>query len=1099
MTGGVDYLFAGLLSSLLLLKEAEFILKPWQKYLVIALFAYGFFSRFWGLGDKAFHHDESIHCFYSYELATEGRLRGPQNDAVTFGYDPVYHGPFLYHFSALIYFLLGDNDYTARVPFAIMGMILLFLVWECRKLLGVPMAIGMLGMAVLSPIVTYYSRFAREDVNVGTAFFAVAVYGALYLKEKKSKDLLLCVLALIIGYSMKESSYIYGFALGSFAVAWGLIRLIRFGMPELKSWFGAPYPFIVLLLLYGCFSFFVFTFVAVDYRVDPKQHGLVGGVIDIARNAFNMEKLSLSGPELAAKIKAQQRFFTDSARASAKWTYIFTSFLLTFGLLAAMEFFRFYLFHDRKPQQPVKVTKKKEMEEPPQPQAMPTLGLPEGALPLIICGSLWFLMFLCILAKAIVPFIVAVILWISFELVRQSHLKGVEENPSAPALVRMAAPWVTILSSIGIVLLVYYFLFTQMFANPPGLKKGIYDYIEYWFGHQLGEYRLFGPFWFYIARMIFYEFAFLLIATFGVVIAAVAVLLKKLQVAEPVTRTMEPAGPFTPFFVLMIWMAIFNTIIYGYLHEKAPWLGFHQAIPWCMVAGGVLGWGLTVWPSRWFRLASAVLVTPLLLITLKVQLQVNLNWADNTAELVSQQQADRDVRDMVKLVYRLAEETGLYEDFPIATEDEVEWPFPWYFRHYKHHMFKTASTDAMVQFGDDSTFTEMRAKLGDKYFYRKYLHRGAWIENSMDEGDLPGGTSFWANIKAYYNNVEFKGKPFRLLFWNYFFHRERWSDINPKYGYVYIRKECLPTLEPLQAPAGSLDAPRRLTPELKLQAPQGQAINFKAPRGLRFDPEGNLQVVDSLNGRVVVMNDTGAFVRSYGGPESGVGRLTVDPRFGGPSSIAFDTQGNSYVADTWGHRIVKFDRAGNYLLSWGSGGPEGTKRTADFYGPRGVEVGPDGKVYVTDTGPKEIEVFEQDGTKAFQFCKSGQRKGELDEPVGMRFGPDGLLYVCDTGNERIQVFSPQGVFRNSWPVPGWNMDKVGMEPQIDFMPNGNVVISLSRKNNIRIFTPGGKAARNFEIGGPKSDPLGVTVGRDGKLWFTDRTASTVNRVAIPEN
>lgn len=79
------------------------------------------------------------------------------------------------------------------------------------------------------------------------------------------------------------------------------------------------------------------------------------------------------------------------------------------------------------------------------------------------------------------------------------------------------------------------------------------------------------------------------------------------------------------------------------------------------------------------------------------------------------------------------------------------------------------------------------------------------------------------------------------------------------------------------------------------------------------------------------------------------------------------------------------------------------------------------------------------------------------------------------------------------------MDKVGMEPQIDFMPNGNVVISLSRKNNIRIFTPGGKAARNFEIGGPKSDPLGVTVGRDGKLWFTDRTASTVNRVAIPEN
>lgn len=787
-----------------------------------------------------------------------------------------------------------------------------------------------------------------------------------------------------------------------------------------------------------------------------------------------------------------------------KVIYIILSFLLTFGLLAILEFLRFFLFRDQKPQQPVKVTRKKEAEEPPQPP--PGMGLPEGAIPLIICGALWLLMLACILAKAIVPFMVAVILWISYEMVRYSHLRGTEENPNASALVKIAAPWVTILSSIGIVLLVYYFLFTQMFANPPGpqkdlfpgLKKGIYDYIEYWFGHQLGEYRLFGPFWFYIARMIVYEFAFLLIGTAGVVIAAVAVLVKRLQVAEPVTKTMEPAGPFSPFFLLMIWMAIFNTIIYGYLHEKAPWLAFHQAVPWCVVAGGVLGWGLSVWSNRWFRLATAVAVTPLLLLTLKVHLQVNLNWADNTAELVSQQQADRDVRDMVKLVYRLAEETGLYEDFPVATEDEVEWPFPWYFRHFTRHMFKQANPEALVQFGDDSTFTEMRAKLGDKFYYRKYLHRGAWIENSMDVNDLPGGASLWGNIKAYYANKEFKGKPFRLLFWNYFFHRERWSDINPKWGYVYIRKECLPTLEPLQAPAGSMDPPRPLTPELRLQGPEGQALRFKTPRGLRFDPEGNLHVVDSLNGRVVVMTNTGAFVRSYGGAEAGVGKLTVDTRFGGPSSIAFDPQGNSYVADTWGHRVVKFDRAGNYLLSWGSGGGEGTKRTTEFYGPRGIEVGADGRVYVTDTGQSEIEVFQPDGTKTSQFGQRGQKKGDFDEPVGLRFGPDGFLYVCDTGNERVQAFTPQGVFRNSWMMPGWNSDKVGMEPSIDFLSNGSIVLSMSRKNMIRVFVPGGASARNFELGGPKSEPLGVTVGRDGKLWVTDRTSSTVNRVTVPE-
>lgn len=1068
-------------------------MKPWQKYLVVTLFALAAISRFWGLGDKAFHHDESIHCYYSYELATEGRFKGANNNDVTFGYSPVYHGPFLYHFSALILFLFGDSDFTARVPFALMGMLLLFLVWETRKLVGVPMAIGMLAAATLSPIVNYYSRFAREDVNIGTAFFAVPVFGALFLKEKKTSYLLLSVLSLIIAYSMKESSYIYGFGVGAFVVVWGLARILRYGKQEFRSWFGDSYPFVVLLSLYAFFSFFVFVFVAVDYRVDPKQHGFVTGLLDIARHAFSFEKLELSGPALAEKIKNQMRFYTDPSRTFAKYSYYFIAFLISGCFLAGLEFFR-YRF-SRPTGETILNPKKK--ETPPEKEAPSSSGLPDGAIPLLICGVIWLSMMLCLATLKIVPFVFALILWICFEMVRRSHLQSGFENPKAPGLIRLVAPWVTIFGSLGIVFLVYVFLFSQMFADPAGLKRGIYDYIEYWFGHQLGEYRIFGPFWFYIARLIIYEFAFLLIATFGVLAALVLLIIKRFGAVPAAASRFEFPGPFSPFFIFLIWMAIFNTIIYGFLHEKAPWLAFHQAIPWSLVAGGILAWGFSIWQNRWFRLAVITLTAPLLLLTLKVHIQVNHIWPDNTAELVSQQQADRDIRDMVKLVERLAEETGLYEELPIATEDEVEWPFPWYFRHYTKYRVKTADPNAIVQFGDDTTFTEMRAKLGDKFYYRKYLHRGAWIENSMDVNDLPGGKDFWANVKAYLNNTPFKGKPFRLLFWNYFFHRQRWSDINPKWGYVYIRKEPLPTLEPLQSPPGSMDPPRRLAPEVRLQSPVGSAERFNLPRGMRFDPEGNLHVVDSLNGRVMVLNATGSLIRMYGSPGSGPGQLRVDGAFG-PSSVAFDNQLNAYVADTWNHRIVKFDRNGQYLLSWGSGG-EGTRTTTKFFGPRGVEVGPDGKVYVADTGDCEIEVFEQDGTKASQFGSRGMRRGELDEPVGLKFGPDGNLYVCDTGNQRVQVFTPQGVARNSWLVPGWDTDKVGMEPSIDFLPGGKVLLSLSRKNMVRVYTPQGESARNFEIGGQKSEPMGVAVARDGKVWLSDRSTNSLMKVAIPEN
>ena len=168
----------------------------------------------------------------------------------------------------------------------------------------------------------------------------------------------------------------------------------------------------------------------------------------------------------------------------------------------------------------------------------------------------------------------------------------------------------------------------------------------------------------------------------------------------------------------------------------------------------------------------------------------------------------------------------------------------------------------MVQFGDDSTFKEMRAKLGDKFTYRKYLHRGAWIENQMGDSDLPGGTDLSKNISAYLKDERFKGKSFRQLFWDYFFHRERWSDINPKWGYAYFRKELLPTLEPIEVPEGTLDPPRQISADLTLAGPLESPDRFRLPRGLRFDAGGSLHVVDSLNGRVVVLDATGNFVRS---------------------------------------------------------------------------------------------------------------------------------------------------------------------------------------------------------------------------------------------
>jgi hypothetical protein len=54
-------------------------------------------TRFWNLGSRALHHDESLHAYFSWLLAT----------GQGYTHDPLMHGPFLFHMNALVYALLG--------------------------------------------------------------------------------------------------------------------------------------------------------------------------------------------------------------------------------------------------------------------------------------------------------------------------------------------------------------------------------------------------------------------------------------------------------------------------------------------------------------------------------------------------------------------------------------------------------------------------------------------------------------------------------------------------------------------------------------------------------------------------------------------------------------------------------------------------------------------------------------------------------------------------------------------------------------------------------------------------------------------------------
>ncbi|MBI5649556.1 MAG: TIGR03663 family protein [Chloroflexi bacterium] len=149
----------------------------WERALLIVIIAAAVLTRVWDLSYRAWNHDEAIHTDWSWNLYTG---RGYQHN-------PIYHGPLLYHATAFVFFLLGDNDFSARLPNTTFGIILVILPFFFRKWLGRKGALVTAAMLLISPAVMYYSRFNRHDVYVELFVVLMALAIFKYFDERQDR------------------------------------------------------------------------------------------------------------------------------------------------------------------------------------------------------------------------------------------------------------------------------------------------------------------------------------------------------------------------------------------------------------------------------------------------------------------------------------------------------------------------------------------------------------------------------------------------------------------------------------------------------------------------------------------------------------------------------------------------------------------------------------------------------------------------------------------------------------------------------------------------------------------------------------------------
>ena len=87
----------------------------------------------------------------------------------------------------------------------------------------------------------------------------------------------------------------------------------------------------------------------------------------------------------------------------------------------------------------------------------------------------------------------------------------------------------------------------------------------------------------------------------------------------------------------------------------------------------------------------------------------------------------------------------------------------------------------------------------------------------------------------------------------------------------------------------------------------------------------------------------------------------------------------------------------------------------EFLFPLSFDAGPDGRIFVLDTGNGRIQVFDPEGNYITQWGKKGTGRGEFDFGGGsvpedfagsICVDDEGYIYVADVLNQRIQKFAP---------------------------------------------------------------------------------------------
>jgi DNA-binding beta-propeller fold protein YncE len=217
-------------------------------------------------------------------------------------------------------------------------------------------------------------------------------------------------------------------------------------------------------------------------------------------------------------------------------------------------------------------------------------------------------------------------------------------------------------------------------------------------------------------------------------------------------------------------------------------------------------------------------------------------------------------------------------------------------------------------------------------------------------------------------------------------------DVDPDGKSIWVFERC----------GGTTCDGSPVAPILKIDASGNVVKSFGAdmfvfPHGLYVDRDGNVWVTDGRGKggkghQVFKFNPDGKVLMALG--KAGITGDGPDT-FNSPSDVLVAPNGDIFVADGHGGdtnaRIVKFDKDGKFIKSWGKKGAG----PSEFNVPHTLAVDSSGRLFVGDRANSRIQIFDQDGKFLAEWKQFGR-------PSGVFIDKGDMIYVADSESNNTQ-------------------------------------------------------------------------------------------------